>query len=132
MFGFEVGDLHYASAEAVTAVKIIAYKWESLLAAGARSASLVRDLLNSIMVGMSHTQEHLLLLGRKNALERVAAFLVDMAKRAKGGSVVELAMTRQDIADYLGLTLETRSRSACRAEGAGRHQARWCSARAFA
>jgi CRP/FNR family transcriptional regulator, nitrogen fixation regulation protein len=110
MFGFEIGDLHYASAEAVTAVKIIAYKWESLLAAGARSASVVRDLLNLTMVGLSHTQEHLLLLGRKSALERVAAFLVDMAKRDKGGSVVELAMTRHDIADYLGLTLETVSR----------------------
>jgi len=110
MFGFEADDLHNASAEAVTPVKVIAYKWQSLLSAGTRSTSLVRDLLNLTMVGLRHTQEHLLLLGRKNALERVAAFLLDMAKRTKTGSVVELAMPRHDIADYLGLTLETISR----------------------
>jgi CRP-like cAMP-binding protein len=91
-------------------VKVIAYKWQNLLTAGCRSASLVRDLLNLTMVGLRHTQEHLLLLGQKNALERVAAFLLDMAERTKAGSVVELAMPRHDIADYLGLTLETVSR----------------------
>jgi CRP/FNR family nitrogen fixation transcriptional regulator len=111
MFGFEVDGRHHASAEAVTSVKVIAYKRQSLLAAGARSADLVRDLLNLTMVGLSHTQEHVLLLGRKNALERVAAFLLDFAERTKGNSVVELAMTRHDIADYLGLTLETVSRT---------------------
>jgi CRP-like cAMP-binding protein len=110
MFGFEAGDLHHASAEAVTPVKVIAYKWQSLLMAGTRSASLVRDLLNLTMVGLRQTQEHLLLLGRKNALERVAAFLLDTAKRTKSASVVDLAMARHDIADYLGLTLETVSR----------------------
>jgi CRP/FNR family transcriptional regulator, nitrogen fixation regulation protein len=110
MFGFEAGELHHASAEAVTPVKVIAYKWQSLLNAGCRSASLVRDLLNLTMVGLRQTQEHLLLLGRKNALERVAAFLLDTAKRTESESVVELAMARHDIADYLGLTLETVSR----------------------
>jgi len=105
MFGFEADDLHHASAEAVTPVKAIAYKWESLLNAGCRSASLVRDPLN-----LRQTQEHLLLLGRKNALERVAAFLLDTAKRTKSGSIIELAMARHDIGDYLGLTLETVSR----------------------
>ncbi len=110
MFGFEVDDLHHASAEAVTPVKVIAYRWQSLLTAGCGSASLVRDLLNLTMIGLCHTQEHLLLLGRKNALERVAAFLLDIAKRTKADDVVELAMARHDIADYLGLTLETVSR----------------------
>jgi len=128
MFGFEADDLHHASAEAVTPVKIIAYRWQSLLTAGTRSASLVRDLLNLTMLGLRHTQEHLLLLGRKNALERVAAFLLDMAKRTRADQVVELAMARHDIADYLGLTLETvsrmfaelKERGAIRLEGARR------------
>jgi CRP/FNR family transcriptional regulator, nitrogen fixation regulation protein len=110
MFGFETDELHHASAEAVIPVKMIAYKWQSLLVAGTRSGSLVRDLLNLTIVGLRHSQEHLLLLGRKNALERVAAFLLDMAKRTRAVSVVELAMPRHDIADYLGLTLETVSR----------------------
>ena len=127
MFGFEADDLHNASAEAVTPVKIVAYKWQSLLDS-TRSTSVVRDLLNLTMIGLRQTQEHLLLLGRKNALERVAAFLLDMAKRTRTGSVVELAMARHDIADYLGLTLETVSRmfaelkdqGAIRLEGARR------------
>ena len=128
MFGFETDDLHHTSAEAVVPVKLVAYKWQSLLAEGIRSESLVRDLLNLAMIGLRRTQEHLLLLGRKNALERVAAFLLEMARRTKSGPVVELAMPRHDIADYLGLTLETVSRmfaelkalGAIRLEGARR------------
>jgi CRP/FNR family transcriptional regulator, nitrogen fixation regulation protein len=128
MFGFEPGDVHHASAEAVGPVKVVAYKWHSLLVAGVRSVGLVRDLLNLTMIGLRNSQEHLLLLGRKNALERVAAFLLDMAKRTSADGVVELAMPRHDIADYLGLTLETVSRmfaelkeqGAIRLEGARR------------
>jgi CRP/FNR family nitrogen fixation transcriptional regulator len=128
MFGFEVDDVRHASAEAVVPVKVIAYKWQSLLSAGTKSASLVRDLLNIAILGLRHTQEHLLMLGRKNALERVAAFLLEMAKGTEAGSAVELAMPRHDIADYLGLTLETvsrmfaelKERGAIRLEGARR------------
>jgi len=109
MFGFEADNLHWASAEAVTQVKVIAYKRRILLAGGG-STNLGRDLLHLTLVELRHTQEHLLLLGRKNALERVTTFLLDMDKRTKAGSVVELAMPRHDIADYLGLTLETVSR----------------------
>ncbi len=109
MFGFELDDLHHASAEAVVPVKVVALKWQSLLSAGA-STSMVRELLTRTMIGLRHTQDHLLLLGRKNALERLAAFLLEMSGRSGSTQVLDLAMPRHDIADYLGLTLETVSR----------------------
>lgn len=109
MFGFEVDDIHHASAEAIVPVKVVAFKWHSLLSATA-SSGFVHELLNRTMIGLRQTQDHLLLLGRKNALERLAAFLVEMARRSDCDDVLELAMPRHDIADYLGLTLETVSR----------------------
>jgi CRP/FNR family transcriptional regulator, nitrogen fixation regulation protein len=109
MFGFEVDDLHHVSAEAIVPTRVIAFKWQSLLSSGA-STGLVHELLNRTMIGLRQSQEHLLLLGRKNALERLAAFLLEMARRSGDETVIDLAMPRHDIADYLGLTLETVSR----------------------
>ena len=110
MFGFEADEVHHASAEAVVPTKVVAYRWEGVLGAEKQPASFVRELLNLTVLGLRHTQDHLLLLGRKNALERLAEFLLEMSARMGGSSVLDLAMPRHDIADYLGLTLETVSR----------------------
>lgn len=59
-----------------------------------------------------------MLLGRKNAEQRVASFLLEMADRSSSEPTIELPMTRQDIADYLGLTIETVSRTLTQLESA--------------
>ncbi|RVP14341.1 hypothetical protein CN085_14945 [Sinorhizobium meliloti] len=61
--------------------------------------------------------EHLLVIGRQRAVERIAAFLVDLCERQGVGRQLRLPMSRQDIADYLGLTIETVSRSATKLKG---------------
>jgi CRP-like cAMP-binding protein len=110
MFGLEADEVHHASAEAVSPTKVIAYRWEGVVGTERQPANFVREILNLTVRDLRHTQDHLLLLGRKNALERLAAFLLEMSARMGGAAVLDLAMPRHDIADYLGLTLETVSR----------------------
>jgi CRP/FNR family nitrogen fixation transcriptional regulator len=67
---------------------------------------------------LGRTQSHMLLLGRATACERVARFLLDIAERFRG-EIVALPMSRQDMADYLGLTIETISRMLGRLQAEG-------------
>ena len=68
---------------------------------------------------LRHAEDHMLLLGRKTAIERVATFLLEMDRRLTGAGVMVLPMSRRDIADYLGLTLETVSRALSDLHGRG-------------
>lgn len=111
VFGLEAGDAHAFSAEAIADSVIRVAKRSAIVAMAARDSELAVDLLARTAGSLRKAQEHMLLLGRKNAEERVATFLLDMGRRASTDHVIELPMSRQDMADYLGLTIETISRT---------------------
>ncbi|UQD95225.1 helix-turn-helix domain-containing protein [Bradyrhizobium japonicum] len=108
IFGLENGDEHRFTAEAVVETVARLVKRESLELA-ARAPVISRNLLSMTTRNLEHAENHMLLLGRKTAVEKVAAFLLEMDCRA-GADKMSLPMSRLDIADYLGLTLETVSR----------------------
>jgi len=110
IFGFETGDEHTFSAEAITDCKIIVIKRSTVMALAARDNDVARQMWELTACELRRVQEHSLVL-IKSAEERVAGFLLEMAERVSSGGAVELPMSRQDIADYLGLTIETVSRT---------------------
>ena len=94
-------------------------KRESLERVAKTDPAMIRSLLSMTTDNLQHVENHMLLLGRKNSRERVAAFLLEMNGRLPSPDVMALPMTRRDISDYLGLTVETVSRaiSAFKREG---------------
>jgi CRP-like cAMP-binding protein len=109
MFGFECGDLYALSAEAVTPVTLVRYSRSNIERLGEECSDVRRVLMNLLRRGWTSAQAHLVMLGRQSAKERVAAFLVALAQHrgVHEGQSLNLPMGRQDIADYLGLTIET-------------------------
>ena len=110
VFGVEAGDVHLSSAEAICDAQILFVKRSAVMARAENEKDLARQLWMLTVRELQRVQEHSLAL-IKSAEERVAGFLLEMAGRNAGGTSVELPMSRQDIADYLGLTIETVSRT---------------------
>ncbi|WGM39345.1 helix-turn-helix domain-containing protein [Caulobacter sp. NIBR1757] len=109
LLGLEAGSVHRFSAEALGACKIQVIRKSALGLYGEDGLKIERMIWSETARELQRTQEHVMLLGRKSACEKVACFLLDMARRFRG-DVAELPMGRQDMADYLGLTIETVSR----------------------
>jgi CRP-like cAMP-binding protein len=110
VFGLEIGDDHTFSAEAIIDSKVLVIKRSSVVALAARDSEVARQLWAMTAGELQRAQDHIMLL-IKTAQERVAGFLLEMAKRSAASTEVDLPMSRQDIADYLGLTIETVSRT---------------------
>ncbi|HKA73378.1 MAG TPA: helix-turn-helix domain-containing protein [Xanthobacteraceae bacterium] len=110
MFGLEMGEEHTFSAEAIADAKVLVIKRSAVTALAQRDSDVAHELWTVTGRELHRVQEHVLLL-IKTAQERVAGFLLEMAQRERESDEVELPMSRQDIADYLGLTIETVSRT---------------------
>ena len=114
IFGLENGSEHRFTAEAIVDTTVRLVKRQSLELVAENDAVVARNLLSMTTNNLQHAEDHMLLLGRKTSLERVAAFLLEMDKRLTAADIMALPMSRRDIADYLGLTLETVSRALSR------------------
>lgn len=110
LFGLEAGDDHLSTAEAVCDSQVLIAKRSAVMARAEHQKDLARQLWTLTVRELQRVQQHSLALV-KSAEERVAGFLLEMAGRNSASIAVELPMSRQDIADYLGLTIETVSRT---------------------
>ena len=119
IFGLENGGEHRFTAEAIVQTTVRLIKRQSLELVAESDALVARNLLSMTTTNLQHAEDHMLLLGRKTSLERVAAFLLEMDRRLTAAGVMSLPMSRRDIADYLGLTLETVSRALSHLHGLG-------------
>jgi CRP/FNR family nitrogen fixation transcriptional regulator len=111
VFGLESGPVHRLAAEAIIDTTVRLVKRASLEKAAAVDVQVARKLWAMTASELRHAQDHMLLLGRKTATERVATFLLEMDRRLAVAGMMALPMCRRDIGDYLGLTLETVSRT---------------------
>ncbi|MDO9223057.1 MAG: helix-turn-helix domain-containing protein [Caulobacter sp.] len=107
VFGLETGPDHRFSAEALSDSVVMSVK-RTVLRSTDAAADFERMIWEATARELDRAQDHVLMLGRKTASERVASFLRGVVERT--GGLGDLPMTRQDMADYLGLTIETVSR----------------------
>jgi CRP/FNR family nitrogen fixation transcriptional regulator len=119
VFGFEAGPDHRMAAEAVSDCTVVAYRRRGLESSINQDEKLGRWFFSHVMNCLEVTREHSLLLGRGSAVQKISAFLLEAAEREGDDGIVDLPMSRQDIADYLGLTIETVSRTLSQLERDG-------------
>lgn len=116
VLGVEMTSTHRFSAEALGDCEVLAIRRSGSAAYDA--GQFDRMIWRATATELGRAQSHMLLLGRATACERVARFLLDIAARFRG-EIVTLPMSRQDMADYLGLTIETISRMLGRLQAEG-------------
>jgi CRP-like cAMP-binding protein len=105
------------SVEAITHATLIKTARATLAAAVREQSALADRLIELAATELARAHEHMLLLGRKNAQEKVASLLLELARRIRSDGAkpaFRLPLSRQEMADQLGLTIETVSRTMTR------------------
>lgn len=111
VFGLELGKAYGLSAAAASDCEVISYDRRNLERLAARNEGVSLQLYSTVLCSLARAQQHSLSLGRRSAIEKLAIFLMSCAELPVAGADVLLAMSRKDIADHLGLTIETVSRT---------------------
>jgi CRP/FNR family transcriptional regulator, nitrogen fixation regulation protein len=119
VFGLESEMSHRLAAEAIIDTTVRLVKRSTLEQSANKDVQVARKLWGITAGELRHAENHMLLLGRKSAMERVATFLLEMDRRLAVAGMMALPMCRRDIGDYLGLTLETVSRALSQLHGEG-------------
>lgn len=120
--GLALQERYSVSAEALTPVKACRFERQDFAAVVEVKPHLLKSLHERAGYELTLAQDQMVLLGRRTAEEKVAAFLLSLrdrfARTGHSSVTVELPMGRQDMADYLGLTMETVSRMLTRLDRA--------------
>lgn len=115
--------MHRCDAEALEAAEVCEVPMADLGRVAAQIPSLQQQFLRVIGQSMGRDQDHLEMMGRRHANERVALFLHGLSERlrklGRSGDQITLPMSREDIASYLGLVIETVSRTFSRLQEDG-------------
>jgi CRP/FNR family nitrogen fixation transcriptional regulator len=111
VFGLESGPAYRVGAQTLGPAIVRVMSRAALEALAAESGDVARRLLELTTDSLRRSHDHVRMLGRRAASERVAALLLDLAERTGAQALLDVPMTRQDMADYLGLTIETVSRT---------------------
>lgn len=122
--GLEAGLDYRTTAEALSETSIATVRRADLANLAAAESGLARALWQMSVRAFQRSEDHAMILARQSAAERVVAFLLDYADRLGTHEHVELPMTRQDMADHVGLTIHTVSRTLSQLEADGLIQAR--------
>ena len=123
LLGMTTADRHGVSADAIGPVTVCRIARVPFARFSADNLNLLRRINELVTRELNRARDHMVLLGRRSAEEKIAAFLVDwrarLAELRETTDIVPLPMSRQDIADYLGLTIETVSRTFTKLERDG-------------
>jgi CRP-like cAMP-binding protein len=109
LFGLEWSGEYMLTAEAVSDVTVVRYSRTVLERLSEERSDVRKQLTERLRIDLCAAHQHLIQLGCQSAKERVASFLLFLAERtdASDGESIAMPMGRQDMADYLGLTIET-------------------------
>ena len=110
IFGFDDGS-RISSVDAIGPVSLLIYRWRGLAETGIDVMLSTKEIFVQLLRHIERLHQHAVLLGRRSAVEKLAIFLCRQATRTGTVDWVALGMNRLDIADHLGLTVESVSRA---------------------